>query len=140
MLLIYKPGTSALRTVVDLQAQNANTHKLSLPLPNMDGILCCVAAKPYCLVIGGQDTYEKICIVPEHVDQSTIMMPDGNMVSLVIQIGDCNTPVMYQVLINYLFSSFLGCFMDIYLDDIVIYSDMLEEHLTHVKQILDILH
>jgi len=30
--------------------------------------------------------------------------------------------------------------MDIYLDDIVIYSDTLEDHIKHVKIILDILH
>lgn len=29
--------------------------------------------------------------------------------------------------------------MDIYLDDIIIYSDTLEEHLIHVKLVLDIL-
>jgi hypothetical protein len=61
------------------------------------------------------------------------------MVSLVVQMGDCNVPATYQALMNHIFSSYIGRFMDIYLDDIVIYSDTLEEHVKHVKMILDIL-
>ena len=61
------------------------------------------------------------------------MTPDGNMVSLVAQQGDCNMPATYQALMNFLFSSYIGRFMDIYLDDIVIYSNTLQEHVEHVK-------
>ena len=57
----------------------------------------------------------------------------------VIQIGDCNAPATYQALMNHLFSAYIGRFLDIYLDDIVIYSDSLEEHEKHVKLVLDIL-
>jgi Reverse transcriptase (RNA-dependent DNA polymerase) len=84
-------------------------------------------------------TYKQIQIVPEHVSRSAITMPDGNMVSLVMQMGDCNAPVTYQALMNHLFSSFIERFMNAYLDDIIIYSDTLEEHVTHVKNVLCIL-
>jgi hypothetical protein len=40
---------------------------------------------------------------------------------------------------NYLFSPYIGRFMDVYLDDIIIYSNSLKEHIEHVKTILDIL-
>lgn len=61
------------------------------------------------------------------------------MVSNVIQIGDCNAPATYQALMNHLFSPYIGRFLDIYLDDIIIYSDTLEDHIQHVKLVLDIL-
>jgi hypothetical protein len=61
------------------------------------------------------------------------------MVSLVMQMGDCNALATYQALMNHLFFSFIGRFMDVYLDDIIIYSDTLEEHVTHVKNVLHIL-
>jgi hypothetical protein len=47
MLLIRKPGTDRLRTVVDLRERNKNTKKLTSPLPDMEGILRHVAHKPY---------------------------------------------------------------------------------------------
>ena len=40
---------------------------------------------------------------------------------------------------NHIFSAYIGRFLDIYLDDIVIYSDTLEEHAKHVKLVLDVL-
>ena len=72
---------------------------------------------------------------PEHVSRSMVTTPDGNMVSQVIQIGDCNAPATYQALMNH----YIGRFMDIYLDDIMIYSNSPEEHVKHVKLVLDIL-
>ena len=139
MLLIPKPGTKKLRTVVNLHERNKNTHKLSAPLPDIDGILRHVSKGRYRSIIDGQDTYEQICIVPEDVDQSAVTTPDGNMLSTVIQIGDCNTPATYQALMNHLFSGYIGKWMDIYLDDIIIYSQTLEEHIEHVKEALSIL-
>ena len=141
MLLIPKPGTNPplLRTVVDLRERNKNTRKVTSPLPDMDGMLRRTASKPFRSSLDLKNAYEQIRIVPEHVDRSSVTTPDGNMVSLVAQQGDCNAPATYQALMNFLFSSYIGRFMDVYLDDIVIYSDTLEEHVRHVKLILDIL-
>jgi hypothetical protein len=58
------------------------------------------------------------------------------MVSFVLQQGDCNAPATYQSLMNYLFSDYNGRFMDVYLDDPILYSETLEEHIKHVKLIL----
>jgi len=139
MLFIRKPGTDKLRTVVDLRERNANTAKLSSPLPDIDGILRRVARKRYRSVIDGQDAYEQIRIVPEHVERSAVTTPDGNMVSEVLQQGDCNAPATYQVLMNHLFGEHIGNWLDVYLDDIIIYSDSLAEHVSHVKTVLKIL-
>jgi hypothetical protein len=63
--------------------------------------------------------------------------PDGTMVSLVMQIGDCNASATYQLLMNHIFSDYISMFMDVYLDDIVIYSDTPEDHVKHVKLVMD---
>src|SRR6267154_1124926 len=66
-------------------------------------------------------------------------MPDGNMVSEVLQQGDCNAPTTYQALMNYLFGEYIGNWLDVYLDNLIIYSDSLEEHVQHIKTVLGIL-
>ena len=128
-----------LRTVNDLHEHNANTYKLTSPLPDIEGMLHRAARKKYRSSMDLADAYEQIRVIPEHVDQTTMTTPDGNMVSLVIQIGDANAPATYQALMNHLFSAYIGRFMDIYLDDIFIYLDTLEEHIKHVKLIIDVL-
>jgi hypothetical protein len=139
MLFIKKPGSDKLRTVIDLRERNKNTHKMSAPLPDIDGILRRVSKGRYRSIIDGQDAYEQIRIIPEHVERSAVKMPDGNMMSTVIQIGDCNAPSTYQALMNYLFGNYIGRWMDVYLDDIVVYSDTRDEHDEHVRTVLDIL-
>jgi hypothetical protein len=61
------------------------------------------------------------------------------MVSHVMQIGDCNAGATYQSLMNHIFTLYIGVFMEIYLDDIVIYLDTAKEHVRHVKTMIDIL-
>ena len=141
MLLISKLNTNppVLRTVVDLCKRNKNTHRMTSPLPDMEGVLRRTAKHKYRTTLDMKNAYEQIRVVPEHVSRTTVTTPDGNMISNVVQIGDCNAPATYQALMNFLFSAYIGRFLDIYLDDIVIYSDSLEEHEAHVRLVLDIL-
>ena len=108
-------------------------------LPDMEAILWCVLWKPYRTLINGKDAYEQIRVELSHVLRTTMTTPDGNMVSLVLQQGDCNAIATYQTLMNHIFAPYLGVFMDVYLDDITVYLDTLEKHLKHVKLVIDIL-
>ena len=80
-------------------------------------------------MIDGKDAYEQIRVEPTHVERTAMASPDGNMVSLVLQQGDCNAVATCQSLMNHIFGPYIGKFMDVYLDDIIIYSDTVEEHL-----------
>ena len=102
------------------------------PLPDMEGMLRRAASKPFHSALDLKSAYKQIRIMPKYVERSMVTTPDGNMVSQVIQIGDCNASAMYQALMNHLFSSYIGWFMDVYLDDIVIYSGTISEHVKHV--------
>src|SRR6201996_7956822 len=92
MLLIpkVKSETPRLCVVVDLRARNANTKKMASPLPDMEGILRRVSRCKYRSLIDGQDAYEQIRVELDHVPRTAMSTPDGNMVSLVLQQGDCN--------------------------------------------------
>ena len=61
------------------------------------------------------------------------------MESLVMQQGDCNTGVTYQTLMNHIFSPYLGSFMYVYLDDIIIFSDSITNHVKHIRIVFDVL-
>jgi hypothetical protein len=74
----------------------------------MEGILRRIARCKFRSLIDGQDAYEQIRIIPEHVDRKAVTTPDGYMVSLVVQQGDCNVFATYQSLMNFLFSDFIG--------------------------------
>ena len=108
-------------------------------LPDMEAILCCVANHQYRSSLDGQDAYEQIHIITEHVHRSAFGTPDGNMESLVMQQGDCNACATFQTLLNHLFGQYIGVWMDVYLDDIIIYSNSLEDHIKYCKIVINIL-
>ena len=64
--MIPKPSSS-LRAVFNKRKQNANTHKLTSPLLDMEEILQEVSYHKYQSLIDGKDVYEQIIIVPERV-------------------------------------------------------------------------
>src|SRR5439155_12555387 len=57
----------------------------------------------------------------------------------VIVFGLCNTPETFQCLMNYVLQEFLGKFVVVYLDDIIIYSKTFKQHIDHISQVFEAL-
>jgi hypothetical protein len=108
-------------------------------LPDIDAILCNIASHSYHSLLDSKDAYEQIRVVPEDVPKTLFTTPDGTMISHVMQIGDCSAGVMYQSLINHIFGLYIGTLIDVYLDNIIIYSDSVEEHVKRIKTMIDTL-
>ena len=123
----------------DLHERNTNTYKITSPLPDMDGILRRVSRAKFRSIIDLQNAFEQIRIDPQDVENSAMATLDGPMLSEVLQQGDCNAPATFQTVMNDLFAPYLGRFVDIYLDDVMVYSENLEDHVNHIKLVIDIL-
>ena len=83
------------------------------------------------------DAYEQVRIDMEDIWKTAFATPYGTFVSLVMQQGDCNAPATFQRLMTTLFRDFLGRFVHVYLDDIFIYSDSIEDHEKHLKLVFE---
>jgi hypothetical protein len=53
--------------------------------------------------------------------------------------GLCNAPTNFMLVMNDVFGPFLDDFVIVYLDDIIIFNRTWDEHVRHVKQVLDTL-
>jgi hypothetical protein len=113
MMFIPKPAktpgeTPKLRTIFDLWTHNANTKKMTSPLPDIDRIMRRVASKRSRMILDLKDAYEQVWVEIADMWKTAFCTPSGNMVSHVLQQGDCNAPATYQAIMNHIFSEFLG--------------------------------
>ena len=53
--------------------------------------------------------------------------------------GLCDAPTTFMCVMNDVFRTFLDNFVIVYLDDILVFSGTWDEHVRHVKQVLDTL-
>ena len=69
--------------------------------------------------------------------KTALRTPYGRIESLVMHFGLTNAPATFQAYINDGLRPFLDRFCTAYLDEILIYSENEEQHIEHVKHILE---
>lgn len=80
--------------------------------------------------------YHQIRMEPESNPLTAFRTRDGLFEFLVLPFGLCNAPSAFMNLINDVLRPYINRFVCAYLDDILIYSKSLEEHLVHLRKVL----
>jgi len=105
------------------------------PLPDQDVICLDIARAKICSKIDLLDAYEQMHIIPEDMLKMALAMIYGTFVSNVMQQGDCNVPSMFQHAMNSIFCEYIGIFLHMYLDDLFVYSNSVQEHQKHLGMV-----
>ena len=130
-MIVLKKDHS-IRTVIDARQRNDNTLSDVTPMPDQEMIRNAFARARFRTKIDLSNAYEQIRVNPEHVLRTVFETPFGNMISLVIQMGDKNGPPSFQRLITIIFADMIGIFVYCYQDDIFVFSMTLQEHEKHL--------
>ncbi|GAA0145154.1 hypothetical protein LIER_05409 [Lithospermum erythrorhizon] len=83
--------------------------------------------------------YWQVHIAEGDEAKTTCVTKYGSFEFLVMPFGLTNAPTTFCTLMNKIFHPFLDEFIVVYLDDIVVYSETLEEHVGHLRQLFQVL-
>jgi hypothetical protein len=138
VLFAKKPG-GGLRFCVDYRALNAITIKNRYPLPLIRETLAQLSSAKYFTKLDVTSAFNNIRIADGHEWMTAFMTRYGLYETLVMPFGLTNAPATFQTYINKALHPWLDVFCTAYIDDILIYSNTLEEHREHVRTILQAL-
>jgi len=126
-----------MRPLVDLTAWNEITIKDDETIPNQRMILNSLGSERYRSKIDLCDANFQTRVEPKDVDKNGFKSPFGCFVSKVMLQGDMNARGTFMRTMSDLFADYLGQFLWVYIDDILIYSDTEQDHLNHIAMVCD---
>ena len=128
-----------LRLVVDYRRLNSNTIKDRTPLPLISEMRDRLHGKNWFTALDLKGAYNLIRMKEGHEWMTAFRTKFGLFEYLVMPFGLTNAPATFQRMINNVLREYLDIFVVVYLDDILIFSDTLEEHTEHVHKVLQAL-
>jgi hypothetical protein len=122
---------------VDYRALNKITMKNRYPLPHIDDLLDHLKNVVYFTKLDLRSGYHQIKVAEQDAWKTAFKTKQGLFECLVMSFGLCNAQATFMCVINDVFMPFLDYFVIVYLDEIFLFSGTWDEHVRHVKKVLD---
>ncbi|KAL0373943.1 UNVERIFIED_CONTAM: Transposon Tf2-12 polyprotein [Sesamum radiatum] len=135
-VLFQKKADGSLRMCCDYRALNKITVKNEYPIPLVADCFDRLSQAKYFTKIDLRSGYWQVRIKEGDEAKTTVVTRYGAFEFLVMPFGLTNAPATFCTLMNQVLYGFLDEFVVVYLDDIVIYSRTLAEHVEHLRQVL----
>jgi len=139
-VFFIKKKDSSLQLVQDYHALNAVTVKNKYPLPLISKLVSQLHGAKYFTKLDVCWGFNNVCIKPRDEWKTAFCTNCGLFEPLVMFFGMTNSPATFQTMMNEVFRTVIAeGIVVVYLDDILIFTKMEEEHERTVRRVLEIL-
>ena len=135
-VIFAKKKDGTLRFCVDYRGLNDLTVRNSYPLPHMEDLFDRLQGAQYFSKIDLRTGFYQIGMSEEDRAKTAFRTRYGHFEWTVLPMGLTNAPATFQHLMNHTFREFLDRCVLVFLDDIVVYSRTLEDHVRDVRAVL----
>jgi hypothetical protein len=139
LALFVEKKDKELHLCVDYQPLNEVTIKNKYPLPRIEILFDQLAGAQVFSKIDLQSSYHQIKIRVEDIPKTRFTTRYGLYEYLVMSYGFTNVPTHFMYLMNSVFMPELVQFIMVFIGDILVYSERMEEHEDHLRIVLQCL-
>ena len=133
-LLVPKPDKT-FRFCTDYRKVNAVTKTDSFPIPRMEDCIEQVGHSKYVTKLDLLKGYYQVPLTERAIEISAFVTPDGLYEYKVMPFGMKNAGATFQRLMYEVIFELKGC--EVYIDDLIIYSDTWEQHVKRISALFD---
>ena len=134
VLVRKKDGTT--RFCVDFRKVNEVTRKDAQPLPRIDDTIDTLHGAKWFSTLDLASGYWQVEVEPEDREKTAFTTPFGIFQFRVMPFGLCNAPGTFQRLMERVLAGLHWTSCLVYIDDIIIFSKTIDEHLLRLRDVL----
>ena len=135
-IVLVKKKDGSLRFCVDYRRLNAITEKDAYPLPRIDDTISAFNGAQWFSTLDLTSGYWQVGMSDDAKRKAAFCVPGGLYQFKVMSFGLCNAPGTFERLMERVLAglSWKSCLL--YLDDIIVYSTDFDQHVQHLREVL----
>jgi ribonuclease HI len=136
-LVVVRKKNGGIRLCIDFRNLNLACIKDNYPLPNMETLLQRVTGSKIMSMLDGFSGYNQVLVRKEDQNKTTFTTPWGTFEYLRMPFGLLNAGATFQRAMDFAFHELMGKIIEIYQDDLTVFSKERDDHISHLRQVFE---
>ena len=138
-IVIVRKKDQSIRLCVDYRKLNLKTVRDAFPLPRIDESLDALHGAKYFTTLDLAHGFHQIAMDKADQHKTAFSTPFGLYEYTRMPMGLCNSPATFQRLMQNIFNESVFQMLLIYLDDLIVFSKTVDEHLQRLDKVFTVL-